>query len=138
MTHSASDGTAAMSSSEWSHPLKGRGQGKIAPRCNEIAVSLPNNGSFEYDAGRSLLFTFPWISGIRVGERFFTAPVTHQDQEISALADLSLPPPADQKTVGSMPRPSVLVQIGWLLTNPLVAHDMGGKESGRPDCGPGG
>jgi hypothetical protein len=93
------------------HPLKGRGQGKIVPRCNEIAVSLPSNGSFEYYAGRSRLFSFALISGIRVGDRFFTAPVTHQDQGISALAERPLPLLADQKTVGAMPCPSVLVQI---------------------------
>jgi hypothetical protein len=93
------------------HPLKGTSQGKIVSLCNETAVSLLSCGSFDYYTGRSLLFTFAWISGVHVSDRFFTASVTHQDQGISALAGLPLPLSADQKTFGSMPCPSVLAQI---------------------------
>ena len=77
----------------WGHPSKGRSQGKRVPRGNEIAVSLPSYGSLGYCAGRSLLFTFARISGIRVGEGYFPAPVTHANGVIatrrSSAADLS-------------------------------------------------
>ncbi len=66
-------------------PIKSTNQGNIEPRGDETTVSLQSDGSFDYWAGRSLVFAFAWISGFRVSDRFSTAPVTHQDQGASAL-----------------------------------------------------